>query len=44
MAQAFLLILTGVTSTLALLVGAWWLRLPLSSLKRGPARRSNASG
>jgi hypothetical protein len=44
MAQAFLLILTGVTSILALLVGAWWLRLPLSSLKRGAGKALECIG
>jgi hypothetical protein len=32
MAQAFILILGGVTSLLVLLVGAWKLRLPLANL------------
>lgn len=44
MAQAFLLILMGVTSTLALLVGVWWLRLPLSSLKRGAGKALECIG
>ena len=44
MAQAFLLILMGVTSTLALLVGAWRLRLPLSRLKRGAGKALECIG
>ena len=44
MAQAFLLILMGVTSTLALLIGAWWLRLPLSSLKWGAGKALECIG
>ena len=44
MAQAFLLILVGVTSTLALLAGAWRLRLPMAELKRGAGKALECIG
>jgi hypothetical protein len=44
MAQAFLLILTGVTSILAILIGAWRLHLPLSGLKRGAGKALECIG
>jgi hypothetical protein len=44
MAQAFLLILMGVTTTLAILVGVWRFRLPLSRLERGAGKALECVG
>jgi len=44
MAQPFILILVGVTSILAVLVGVWWLGLPLVRLKRAAGKALECVG